>query len=168
MLPFSLFGCRTSDVREKPFTKERGAFVTPDARIYVVLNAESVHYVFDDIKPATLSEEEIAQTELLLSRCIDELNVLQEKGFRKLSKNEPKIRTHKDEFVISLSNYKRQFIPVTNEKGEKVVWVNCFCDEKEYWRKSIVFVLDGGNCYFNVKINLTQRTYYNLRVNGNA
>jgi hypothetical protein len=25
-------------------------------------------------------------------------------------------------------NYRKQLIAVTNKKGEKEVWVNCFCD----------------------------------------
>jgi len=73
------------------------------------------------------------------------------------------------DFVIDLKKYKRQYIAVINSKGEKEVWVNCFCDTwKKNWRKELIFVLDGGNCYFNLKINLTKGEYYDLMVNGDA
>ena len=31
-----------------------------------------------------------------------------------------------------------------------------------------MIVDDGGNCYFNFKINLTTKKFYDLRVNGEA
>jgi hypothetical protein len=46
-----------------------------------------------------------------------------------------------------------------NSKGEKEVWINCFCrDGERDWRKNLVFVKDGGNCYFNLKVNLSRGT----------
>ena len=60
-------------------------------------------------------------------------------------------------------------MPTINSKGEKEVWVNCFCGQ---WDKSSrtnpVIVMDGGNCFFNLKINLTTGQYYELIVNGEA
>ena len=36
------------------------------------------------------------------------------------------------------------------------------------WKKYSIFIKDGGNCYFNLKINLATRQYYELRVNVEA
>lgn len=56
-----------------------------------------------------------------------------------------------------------------NKKGEKEVWINCFCvDVRRDWKKQIVEVYDGGNCFFNLKINLNKSQYYELSVNGEA
>ena len=38
----------------------------------------------------------------------------------------------------------------------------------ELKQKDLIFVNDGGNCYFNLKINLTTGQYYELMVNGDA
>jgi hypothetical protein len=59
---------------------------------------------------------------------------------------------------------------VTNKKGEKEVWVNCFCDtwNSNRWKTEILFVEDGGNCYFNFRINLATKKYHDLGVNGEA
>ena len=60
--------------------------------------------------------------------------------------------------------------PIQKNNGQKEVWVNCFCqlsgDNK--WKTEVVHVADGGNCYFNFKINLTTKTCYDFAVNGVA
>lgn len=65
-------------------------------------------------------------------------------------------------------NYRKQLIAVTNKTGEKEVWVNCFCNtwDNDRWKTEMMLVADGGNCYFNFKINLTTKKYYDLGVNG--
>lgn len=65
-------------------------------------------------------------------------------------------------------NYRTQLIAVRNKNGEKEVWVNSFCEiwGGERWKTQIMSVDDGGSCYFNFKINLTTKKYYNLEVNG--
>lgn len=73
---------------------------------------------------------------------------------------------------IHLKDYKKQYIAVTNAKGEKEVWANCFCKAIEKriefvdWKKIPVKVIDGGNCFFNVKLNLAKRKAYDLKVNS--
>ena len=87
---------------------------------------------------------------------------------------------------IMLNQYNRQYIATTNEGGQKEVWLNCFCKEKEgknrkvikqehkvstskeNWRKKVVKVFDGGKCYFNLKVNLLTEKYYDFIVNGKA
>ncbi len=74
--------------------------------------------------------------------------------------------------VIDLKAYKKQYIAVINTKGEKEVWANFFCKAIEKriefvdWKKIPVKVIDGGNCFFHVKLNLSQRKTYNLSVNS--
>jgi hypothetical protein len=66
-------------------------------------------------------------------------------------------------------HYRRQYVPFVDKAGKRMVWVNCFCegsDDFSYWKKNIVFVDDGGSCFFNVIINLTDKTYSNLQVNS--
>ena len=70
--------------------------------------------------------------------------------------------------LIYLPSYKRQYICVIDKKGDKIVWVNCFCSEQAYWKTKVVSVEDGGRCYFNLKINLTKKMKYDVMVNGVA
>lgn len=74
--------------------------------------------------------------------------------------------------AIDLNAYKKQYIAMINAKGEKEVWANCFCKAIEKriefvdWKKIPVKVIDGGNCFFHVKLNLAQRKTYDLKVNS--
>lgn len=66
-------------------------------------------------------------------------------------------------------HYKRQYVPFIDKSGKRKVWVNCFCTgsyEFKNWKKNIVLVDDGGRCYFNVILNVTDGTYSNLEFNG--
>jgi hypothetical protein len=73
----------------------------------------------------------------------------------------------KNSVSTKLSDYKRQYIPYINQIGQKLVWVNCFCDDEElYWKKEIVEVEDGGYCFFHVTVNLTTKTFDQFLMNG--
>jgi hypothetical protein len=73
---------------------------------------------------------------------------------------------------IKLEEYKRQYIAIINNNGEKEVYVNCFrsksIENGDYWKNEFIFVLDGGNNFFNVIINLTKMMYYDFMTNGYA
>jgi hypothetical protein len=116
-------------------------------------------YPFDSLqyRPATITQEDIGQIEKHLAESVTEYNNSLSAGH--------------DDYKINLKDrdYKKQLVAVTNSKGEKEVWVNCFCDDwDKAWRTQIVMVHDGGPCYFNFKINLTRKKVYDLMVNGFA
>jgi hypothetical protein len=73
---------------------------------------------------------------------------------------------------IDLNNYKRQYIAIINRRQEKEVFINCFNDkhieDSGYWKNEYIIVFDGGNNFFNVKINITKMTYYDFQTNGYA
>ena len=70
--------------------------------------------------------------------------------------------------LFPLSIYRRQYVAVITEKGEKEVWVNFICGDFGHWRNSPVIVDDGGKCYFQLFINLTRRRAYDLIPGGAA
>jgi hypothetical protein len=63
--------------------------------------------------------------------------------------------------------YKRQYLGII-EAGEQVIYANFFCSDHENWQEQVVFVLDGGDCYFQVKYNPQTDEFYDLSVNGQA
>jgi hypothetical protein len=65
-------------------------------------------------------------------------------------------------------HYKKQYVPFIDKEGNRKVWINCFCEDShiDYWKKNIVFVDDGGRCFFNLIINITDETFSNLIING--
>ena len=108
-------------------------------------------------KPTTYTQNDIYLVESLFVKCVNHFNKSLGKKFKSESIN------------LKNNNYRKQLIFVKNKKGEKEVWVNCFCETSNAnWKTEFVGVSDGGNCYFNLKINLATKKYYNLRINGEA
>ena len=126
-------------------------------------------WLFKNVKLSSLTLNEIEKVEISLEKCVNNYNREQQKQFETILKAHPTYKLKVENFVINLTKYKRQYFPVVNKKGEKEVWVNCFCNTwNKNWRKEMLKVEDGGNCYFNVIINLTKKSYYRLMVNGDA
>lgn len=68
----------------------------------------------------------------------------------------------------ALNKYKRQYFGLIDENGNKLIWVNFFSSDFPKWRKELVFVMDGGYRYFNIKVNLGAEEVFDLEINGEA
>jgi peptide-methionine (R)-S-oxide reductase len=149
-------------------------FTEADNSVFAVLPYDPNNTPFPkNSKQTTLTESDLQLIERLLVKCINEYNPAQEKRFHDIIKKYPEDKPAKRHFVIDLKSYKRQYIAITNNKGEKEAWVNCFCqtfafDWRKSWKKEVMWAHDGGNCFFNLKINLSKGNYYDFRVNGEA
>ncbi|WP_165389008.1 hypothetical protein [Aquimarina brevivitae] len=81
----------------------------------------------------------------------------------------------------SFHEYYKQYIPYLTKEGENVIEINAFCEILELppaprststqwttmdWKKEYVMVDDGGNCYWQITVSITKKTYKNLQVNG--
>ncbi len=128
-----------------------------DTSRIAVLQAESnISWVIKDAKPATLTQQDIQAIDQLLTNCIALHNTKQDS-------------TKRFSEYIDLKMYKRQYVPYTDAKGARKVYVNCFCRMDAMfgnWRENIVEVRDGGRCFFNVTIKLTKLQYEQLFING--
>ncbi|GLB53501.1 hypothetical protein NBRC110019_25420 [Neptunitalea chrysea] len=129
-------------------------FKVPDSN-YVILpynNKES--FPFKNATTSSLTTEELITTEEIL-----------EKAVKKYNRN-----ASKEYNTFPLKKYKRQYISVLTNQGEKEVYINFFCDDRESedWKSQHIMVHDGGPCYFSIKINLTTKRYKDLMVNGHA
>ena len=127
-------------------------------------------WIFNNVKPTELTQTELIEIENILEKAINENNENQRTELEIHNKNFPKDKWKETGFELTLKGKKRQYIPVINEKGEKEVWINFFCDDwgNDYWKSDILIVHDGGNCYFNLKVNLTTESYSELSINGYA
>ncbi|WP_345236648.1 hypothetical protein [Hymenobacter saemangeumensis] len=136
--------------------------------MYAVLPLAENDNIFKNSQAVGLTKAEIMVVDSLLNKAINEHNQVQEEEFQDMTKAHPEIPFRKENYFISLPGYKRQLIAAVNSKGEKEVWVNCFCTNNKKWRWQMVYVMDGGNCYFNLKINLAKKSWYDFMVNGLA
>jgi hypothetical protein len=152
-----LFISCNQKARMKPYDKTV-SFSAPkhiDTSLFAIIPIEKFQFVFDSsYKDASLTNNDLLEIDSLLNKCVNDYN-------NSLSKEVSNFR-------ISTIDY-RQYIAAINTKGEKEVWINCFCKTNNIdWKKSVVGVEDGGGCYYHLKINLATKKYYNLSVNGEA
>ncbi len=56
------------------------------------------------------------------------------------------------------------------EKGQKYILVNAICRRDPEWNleKRVIFVFDGGPCFFNLRFDPKRKQYYGLAINGYA
>ncbi|WP_153797407.1 hypothetical protein [Foetidibacter luteolus] len=117
-----------------------------DSVQYVILNNLAKDFFDSACKPAALSESEIA--------VIDSLTKEQMKTERASR---------------AFDSYKRQFIVVTDSQGDKLVYVNGFCNWKnQTWLSVFVQVDDGGNCFYQMRLNLSKKKVSFFSYNGYA
>lgn len=131
---------------------------TVDTSHYVILNYDSsvnmaMDIKFDKVEATTLSVTEVNDMEQLIDSSYQEYN-----------RNNP----HRQLFG-PLSAYRRQYVAVINGKGQKEVWINFFCSSfGADWKHQVLIVDDGGVCFFQLRINLSNRKAGELLPNGVA
>jgi hypothetical protein len=124
----------------------------------IQFNPKSIYPFDSTFQQSELTQGEVNVIDSLLIACIKDYNSRLDKKHKQWTIDPKKY------------NYRKQLIVVENIKGEKEVWVNCFCNTwgNDNWKREVLNVHDGGQCYFNFKINLTAKRFYNLIVNGVA
>ena len=114
--------------------------------------------------------DNLAVIDRQVKKAVEDHNRGMREHLKKMKIEDPTLTLRVEDFMIDIRNYKRQYIAYINSKNEKEVWVNCFCEtwDNDVWKFKIVEVRDGGNCYFNLKINLEQKAYFEFCLNGTA
>ena len=85
-----------------------------------------------------------------------------------LQNNSDRFDKQKSPIGERLDEYDRQYTGmVLGEK--KIIFANYFCESLETdWRTEFVFVLDGGDCFFQFKYDVNSGEFFDLQVNGIA
>ncbi|WP_420400942.1 hypothetical protein [Flagellimonas sp.] len=135
---------------------------------YVVLNDKEAHenlidlliYLPKSAAPTTISTSEMTRVNSMMKDCIRTYN----DGLKKSGENRKHFKKYK---ILNLRHYKIQYVPYVNEKGEKEIWINGFCDSMGTdWKKEVIFVFDGGNCFFEIRLNLTTGECHSIGISG--
>ena len=103
----------------------------------------------------TPSEDDILELENGLSSYLQQVN-------------SDRFDQQKTQIWERLDEYSRQYIGLLLD-GKKIIYANYFCDSVEMdWTKDFIFVLDGGDCFFQFKYKVDSAEFFDLQVNGNA
>ena len=117
-------------------------------------SSNDVYLAFDErLKPHALTKHQLADLLTIIERVSDSLNLRVTSTNTKTGKSDT-LRHH------------YQIVSAKDNKGQITVWVNAICDPMRGWKKELLFVDDGGSCYYNFRVNLSQKKYYNIVVNG--
>ena len=173
ILSIFLFACNGQVKKTDQATEKQNInpeFQVPDSN-YVILEYKADWYwIFKDVKPSTISEDELAEIEKIIEQAVKENNEQQLEKLKNHNNEYPDNQWTETGFELKTKGFKRQYVSVINEKGQKEIWINFFCDDwgSENWKSDIMMVHDGGNCYFNLKVNLETKAYSELSINGYA
>lgn len=69
------------------------------------------------------------------------------------------------------TDYYRQYVGFIDNKGNRIIFINAVCKaygQKSDLTKNWIFVLDGGSCFYQIKIDLTNKKCFDFSVNGEA
>lgn len=118
-------------------------------------------------KTIQLTKNDLAIIDQQIKVAVSDYNFEREKYLQKVRLEDTTTTIKREDFFIDLKNYKRQYVAYINAKRQKEVWVNCFCSNEgnDEWKSKIIEVRDGGKCYFNLRIIVEQKRYYEFIVN---
>jgi hypothetical protein len=97
--------------------------------------------------------------------------------------NDHKTQYNVKEIFANINDYRHQIVPVIYKDNRRVIFVNSLCKsfvenplpslypnkekKKEIaWKEFVYNVHDGGNCFWNVMIDIDKKEYFDFRVNG--
>ena len=130
-----------------------GEIITEDNYKGIVLEKEKLDYLpveVDSLETWIPKENDIRLAEQILSEFIQKDSVLS----------------------FPLNEYTRQYFGII-ENSDKVIYINSFCMEEddsfmEGWKTDFIEVEDGGDCFFQIKVNLEKEDCYEFYINGEA
>jgi len=110
---------------------------------------------------------------------IDSAEIILRKGIKEINENGPNQVDNCPVIHRKLRKYKRQYFGYIDKSGDKIIFINCFWDKKEFsdrvlykepidnkWKTEEKIVLDGCSYCWSIKVNLTKKTLFDFRVNG--
>lgn len=105
----------------------------------------------------------------------ERLDILEAEKLSKLYLEQYKgVNVHHQECVPKilkqLNKYIRQYVGLVNKNGEKIIWINySFADESRDFPNSYkkwISVVGGWFRYFSIKVNLSKKEVFDLRINS--
>ena len=168
-----IISCSSNSDRNTYETINEGdgvGFKVSDSLYVIFQDSSNLRWIFENSELTKLNQKELVEIENIIQKAIDDNNKKQKRFLAERNSAHPNNQWTETGYELSTEGYYRQYMAVLNERGEKEVWINFFCDVwgSTNWRSDILIVDDGGNCYFNLKVNLAKGTYYDLRINGYA
>lgn len=167
---FSFFDCSKNEKRKV----DKNELIQPIEYIEYkksdTINEPNYIAIFDD-KTETKTTLSKNEPKIVNANLINAVNKYNDDLKIKLDKWNKEDKSYKRDFEkekLNLRYFYRQYFVSTNEKGEKIVSVFCFCSYFGNWKDERIRVLDGGDCYLNAIINISKNKTEYFRTHGQA
>ena len=108
---------------------------------------------------------EFAEAEALLEKAVSAYNDKRTEDFVTFMTENPASDWAQTDLYIESDRYYCQYIPYTNEKENRCVWMNFFCRPIGDWKTHRILVEGGGVCFFSVGLNLDTGKRFDFIVN---
>jgi len=156
----ALPGEKSSSVTQSPSTTESLESPTMAA------NQNWVIFTKDQSEEMRI-ESWLVESDEFWTPSIDDIVTLEEKLTEYLMQNSKQFYRQPPVWQ-RLDEYQSQYIGL-ERGGRQIIYGNYFCSSgSKDWRRNIVEVIDGGDCYFQVEYDVENGLFINLRVNGEA
>ncbi|AXT21097.1 hypothetical protein D7030_08830 [Flavobacteriaceae bacterium AU392] len=121
-----------------------------------IAHPEDFNFIFNKRKTAELEKKDIKLIDSLIYSAIYEYNVFQVSDYQNTDHN------------IAAINYKCYYIPMMNDKGEKIVFILAVNTKSEDWWElnEVLKKRDGDNPFFSISLNLTNKNQLGIISNG--
>ncbi|SEO96834.1 hypothetical protein SAMN05444671_3853 [Flavobacterium sp. CF108] len=134
-----------------------------DNRIVIINSSENIKWISKKAyKPWNPNKSELNIIDSVLEKAVIDK--------RSLFLKQQSLKELKERYM--------QYLCYINDDGDKIVYINSFCkvptiyhNGKEKlldWQNEMIDIADGGSCYWNIKINISTQSYFELMINGES
>ncbi|NLR95043.1 hypothetical protein [Flammeovirga agarivorans] len=188
----SLLACQNTNEKTNSFSKTK-SIETAESRIKTIdslVKQKKIELEKSKIEKTDFTtkkkQTETVESKITILKNTEYNNLIEKKyGFKSWNPKTQDLNLVQEildkAYIRNLEKYYRQYIPYINEKGEKFIEINAFCEKLEYshnrkkritefskrdWENEYVEVDDGGNCYWQIIINVDKKEIKDFFVNG--
>ncbi|WP_157957306.1 hypothetical protein [Winogradskyella tangerina] len=123
---------------------------------------------FSDHTPTKLNHSEVELIETIIKTELKEII-----EFHKIQTERIYSNSNKSDLENHIK-FVRQYLPFRNNRNEKIVFIQFICnpDDKyeryknEWETKPVGNIIDGGSCYFNFIVDLTNNSLIDVSINS--
>lgn len=140
-----------------------GQTTTVDTGNIAILKYYQTKFPFlKNCNQTNISSADYILAEDILRKFINEFNEVQTMQFNSFTEEQQNGHTL---LLLDLNRFKRQYVPIINQYGEKEIWINCFCNSVDRdWRKEVIKSSGERMCNFKIMVNLTLNKYYDFKL----
>lgn len=168
---FSVFNCKKIEKTNNEIDKKTVKVKIPEEKPADTIKEPDYIVIFDEETgyKTDLSQNELKVINQNIIKAVNDYNDKLKISLDKWNKENKSSSLDFEKEKLNLRYFYRQYFVTKNNSGDKIVRVFCFCsDFNGIWKNEEVHVNDGGDCFLNVKINVSKNKIEYFGTHGKA